>query len=109
MWLDWLRPGIEDATEAELIEDLKAGRAQLWPGDTAAMVTQVLDNQDGRALHVWIAGGALDGILALKPGVEAWGRAMGCNYVSINSRPGWTRLLRDDGFALVGEELRKLL
>jgi hypothetical protein len=109
MWLDWLRSGIEDATEAELIEDLRAGRAQIWPGETAAMVTQVLDTPEGRALHVWVAGGALDGIMALKPGVEAWGRAMGCQFVSINSRPGWARLLRDDGFAPVGGELRKPL
>lgn len=109
MWLDWLRPAFEETDEFEVIAALRAGHAQIWPGDTAAMVTQVLNCEDGRCLHVWLAGGDLAGVMALKPGVEAWGRAMGCDYVSIIGRPGWARLLRDDGFVLIDDELRKPL
>lgn len=109
MWLDWLRPALIDTTEAELIEALRTGEAMIWPGDTAAMVTSLQDGPEGRFLHVWLAGGDLGGVMALKPGVEAWGRAMGCKFVNINGRPGWARLLRDDGFSLVGGELRKAL
>lgn len=108
-WLAWLAPALEDATELELLNELAYGRAQLWPGETAAMVTQCVVEPQGRALHVWLAGGDLAGIMALKPGVEAWGRAMGCDYVSIEGRKGWTRLLRADGFRLHGDELRKPL
>lgn len=108
-WLDWLRPALQDATEEELLSEIAAGRAQLWPGETAAMVTQCLESREGRFLHVWLAGGDLTGVMALKPGVEAWGRAMGCSAVTINGRPGWARLLREDGFALVDGELRKAL
>ena len=108
-WLAWLTPALGDATEAELIEEIAAGRAQLWPGETAAMVTQCLDGPEGRFLHVWLAGGSLEGVMALKPGVEAWGRAMGCAEVTINGRSGWARILKADGFRMVEGELRKKL
>lgn len=108
-WLAWLAPALGDATEAELIEEIAAGRAQLWPGETAAMVTQCLDGPEGRFLHVWLAGGSLEGVMALKPGVEAWGRAMGCAEVTINGRSGWARILKSDGFRMVEGELRKKL
>ncbi len=106
-WLAWLAPAMEDTSERELMDELAAGRAQLWPGETAAMVTQCLEGPQGRFLHVWLAGGDLAGIMALKPGVEAWGRAMGCAEVTINGRTGWARLLKSDGFRMVEGELRK--
>lgn len=108
-WLAWLTPALNDATLDEVIAELVAGRAQLWPGETAAMVTQCLDGPEGRVLHVWLAGGDLAGVMALKPGVEAWGRAMGCRKVTINGRAGWARILRSDGFRMVDGELRKNL
>lgn len=73
------------------------------------MVTQVVDEVGGRALHVWLAGGELSDILALKPGVEAWGRARACDYVTINGRRGWARILRSDGFTWNGQDLCKRL
>lgn len=106
-WLDWLRDGLVDATEAELMTEIAAGRAQLWRGDTAAMVTQCVLRPDGRALHVWVAGGELAGVLELRPGIEAWGRAQGCEFATIHSRPGWARLLKPCGFRLIDGELRK--
>lgn len=109
MWLDWLRPALVDATEAELIEALKAGQAQIWPGDTAAVVTQVQDGPNGRFLHVWLAGGDMAGVLALRPGIEAWARAMGCKVMSINGRAGWAKVLRAAGYEIDGDELRKPL
>lgn len=71
------------------------------------MVTQCVSRPDGRALHVWLAGGDLAGVLALKPGVEAWGRAQGCDFVTINGRAGWARVLRRSGFRNVDGELRR--
>lgn len=108
-WLDWLRPALGDTSEAELLEEIVAGRAQLWPGETAVMVTQCVIEADGRALHVWLAGGELAGVMALKPGVEAWGRAQGCNYVTIDGRPGWARLLRRLGYVPHEAGLKRML
>jgi hypothetical protein len=108
-WRAWLLPALRDADEAELIADLISGVAQLWPGERSAMVTQVFEALDGPSLHVWLAGGELDDILALKPGIEAWARARGCRWVTIEGRRGWERLLKAGGFERVGDELRKRL
>lgn len=108
-WLDWLRPALVDASEAELLEDLESGRAQLWPGETAAVVTQCLIDEAGRTLHVWLAGGDMDGVLALRPGIEAWGRAQGCRCMTIDGRRGWNRVLRRHGYELQGAELKRTL
>lgn len=106
-WLEWLRPALVDTTDAGLVEELGANRAQLWRGDTAAVVTQCVERHDGRALHVWLAGGALRGVLALRPGIEAWGRAQGCEFMTINGRTGWARVLGRHGYRNVAGELRK--
>lgn len=109
IWLNWLRPALEETSEAELLDEIAAGRAQLWPGETAVIVTQCVAETGGRALHVWLAGGDLAGVMALKPGVEAWGRAQGCHYVTIDGRPGWSRVLRRLGYVQHEAGLKRML
>lgn len=101
-----LTPALEDADETELLAALATGKAQLWAGERAAMVTQV--TVDG-ACHVWLAGGELDEILRLRPGIEAWARGMGCTSATIEGRRGWRRVLRPFGFRPNGDRLRKML
>ncbi len=108
-WIEWLRPALIDATETDLLEELGAGRAQLWLGETAAIVTQCVLNDRGRSLHVWLAGGDLDGVMALRPGVEAWGRGLGCAFLTIDGRAGWRRVLRRHGYVPDGSELKRML
>ena len=109
IWLEWLRPALVDATEEELLCELRAGRAQLWFGETAAVVTQCIVDGEGRSVHVWLAGGDLAGVMALRPGIEAWGRAQGCLFISIDGRTGWRRVLRSHGYVHQGSELKRML
>lgn len=106
-WLEWIRPALVDTTEAELLAELRARRAQLWLGDAAAIVTQCVKGPAGQAVHVWLAGGDMAGVLALRPGVEAWGRGQGCEFLTINGRSGWARVLGRHGYRDVDGELRK--
>ena len=99
-----LEPGC--ATEAELFDDLVAGRAQLWAGERAAIVTQTVAEGD---LHVWLAGGDLGEILALRPGIEAWARGQGCVRITIDGRHGWARVLRGFGYVENATELERRL
>lgn len=96
-------------SKAALWDVLARGQAMLWPGDGGALVTQCLITPEGRFLHCWLGGGALRTLLALRPGVEAWGRAMGCEYASIDGRKGWERVFRPFGYGRCGAELRKRL
>lgn len=107
----WLAPALrpEDGGEAELLEELRTGRAQLWAGESAAVVTQCVVGPEGASLHVWLAGGRLEGVLALREGFEAWARGRGCRAVTVAGRRGWARVLAPYGYAPHGQELRRSL
>lgn len=103
----WLLPAMVDTTEPELLALLEANQAQLWLGDRSALVVQLL--RPPPTLHIWLAGGDLDDVLSLRAGLEAWGRSQGCEYMTINGRRGWERVLAPHGYLPEGEELRKTL
>jgi hypothetical protein len=110
----WLAPALARGGDRNLTKDelwalIARGEAMLWPGEAGALVTQCIATPEGRFLHCWLGGGTVGALLALRPGVEAWGRAMGCEWTSIDGRRGWDRVFRPLGFFRVGRELRKRL
>ena len=107
----WLLPALRDdcAGEAELLADILSGRAQLWAGEAAAMVTQRICEDGVHKLHVWLGGGDLRELLAMRPGIEAWARGQGCRHITIDGRTGWSRVLRRQGYATVGHQLERTL
>lgn len=107
VWRDRIATALDGDTLERVEAEIEAGRAQFWPGEGGAIITQCVANADGRFLHVWLGAGEMAELLALKPGIEAWGRAQGCEFASINGRPGWARVHRD--FEMVDGELRKAL
>lgn len=108
---DWLLAALQpqDGDEAALSADIRSGRAQLWAGEGGAVVTQCVSAQDGRSLHIWLAGGDLAAVLALRPGIEAWARGLGCEAITIEGRAGWARVLRVHGYQPHGAVLRRSL
>ena len=96
-----------DTTEPEVLADLAANRAHLWLGDGAAMVLQLL--RPPPVAHIWLAGGDLAGLMAMRGGLEAWARSQGCEAITINGRRGWQRVLGPFGYVPDGVELRKAL
>ncbi len=80
------------------------GRAQLWCGEACAGVTEI--GGDNR-LHILLAGGSLAGLLAMRPDVEAFARAMGCRAVYLSGRRGWRRVFPRFGYAFDGEDMVK--
>ena len=107
----WLAPALAVGgdTEAELLAALAADQAQLWAGEAGALVTELVWEADGPCLHIWLGGGDLAGLLALRPGLEAYARGRGCRSVTIDGRRGWSRVLRRCGYAPVGNELKRIL
>ena len=79
--------------------------AQLWFGQGCAMVTEIV----GDAIHVWLGGGSLAGLLSLRPHVEETARFWGCKRATINGRLGWDRALKPHGYTRNGDELEKTL
>lgn len=109
----WLAPALAlhgEDTQEGLRAEILTGRAQLWPGERCAVVTQCVLGPDGGSIHAWLGGGKLRGMLALRPGIEAFGRAMGCTFATIDGRKGWERLYRRFGYEPHdGGLLRKVL
>ena len=79
-------------------------RAHLWCGEDCAGVTEV--SGDGR-LHILLAGGSMAGLLAMRPDVEAFARALGCRCVYLSGRTGWRRIFPRFGYAFDGEDMVK--
>lgn len=82
--------------EDEVLNELLCGRAQLWAGEDAAVVT--LCFAEPPTMHVWLAGGRMRDVLALFPGAVAWARPLGLKEMTCLGRPGWKRALRALGF-----------
>jgi len=102
----WLLPALLEDSEEDLIAELEAGRAQLWPCERSAFVTQLLQ-ADEPLVHIWLAGGDLAELVSMVPGLSAWGRAQGARALGLHGRRGWARALQAAGFVSVGAELRK--
>lgn len=67
-----------------------------WSDGRAAILCEVKTYPSGlKELHGLAAAGKLESILALIPLAEEYGRHVGCQIASIESRDGWGRLLPD--------------
>lgn len=101
----WLAAALEYSLAGWTVDDLRAGvaagQAQFWPGEGAALVTEIASYPNRRVLEAVAAGG--DGaeiVDVLRPRAEAWARANGCAAVMVAGRPGWTRRLGVHGYGL---------
>lgn len=102
----FLLPALTDGSEDDLVDDICRGLAQLWTGRRSAIVTQLVRPS---SIHCWLAGGDLNEIIALMPGLESYGRALGYTFATVDGRKGWDRVLRPYGYLRVGDELQKVL
>lgn len=75
--------------------------AVMFCNEDAAIVTEIKTFPGGkRVVHGLVAAGDLDQIKALIVLAEQWGREQGCTAALIESRPGWAKLLKHDGYEL---------
>jgi hypothetical protein len=77
------------------------GRMQIWPAKQSCAVTEVIQYARKKVLHVFLAGGDLDEIVAGLESAVAWGRTQGCTGLTMSGRKGWERVLAKHGFSPV--------
>lgn len=111
---DLLRRAIEHSYQKFTLEEVAAeiseGRSTLFRGERSVMVCTLQKHHDEITGHVWLAGGDLDELRdVLRPQAEAWVKANGGSYATIEGRRGWVRALRDQGFEEVAVTVRKRL
>lgn len=107
----WLKAAIIHDTHRKrhVWDAIERGEVQLWTNETAALVTEITVYPTGlRVINAWLAGGQLDGIMALVPIIEAWAKAKGITRASVASgRPGWGKKL--PGYRVSGVQMTKEL
>jgi hypothetical protein len=95
---------------ADVEAQLADGSAILWPGRQCAIVSEFVTYPSGeRAAQVMSAGGDMDEILSLIPGMEAFGRLNGCAAVTVQGRRGWEKVLKASGYEFLAITLKKAL
>lgn len=104
-----LETALKDDTLQDVLDDLNNGAAHFWPGVNAVLVTRFDQEPEGKSLHVWLGAGDQQELLAMQPGLEAFGRAHGCVIATIEGRKGWERTFKERGFAFRTMTLGKAL
>ena len=71
---------------------------QLWSGPDSCAVTEIVVYPSKKVLHVFLAGGRMEGITDMQLSAEEWGKSQGCSAMTIAGRKGWSRVLADHGY-----------
>lgn len=94
---EWLQRAIDRDHGKHTLEDIKwqiaTGRLQFWPGRRSVLITEFAEYPQKKYLHCFLAGGDLDEILDMEDSLEAFGRAHGCDGISLAGRRGWVKAL----------------
>lgn len=79
--------------------------------DDAAIIFEVKVYPSGaKDVHGLVAAGNIETIVnRLIPRAEQWGRDHGCVGALIESRPGWARVLKNEGYETFQVSVRKAL
>jgi hypothetical protein len=83
----------------DVVKAIGEGRLQLWLGERSAGVSEILTYPRKRVLNLFLAGGNLEEMKALRPGLEAFARGHACDGVMFSGRltaaarraSGWSR------------------
>ncbi len=80
-------------TMADVVQGIADGVFHFWPGEKSAAITRVHEYPRARYLHIFLAGGDLDELLAMVPLFKSWAKHLGCTELTLAGRPGWERVL----------------
>jgi hypothetical protein len=94
-----------------LDNQVRGGRAILWSDEDAAILAEVRFYPTGaKDIHGLVAAGDMEAIATrLIPRAEEWAKAAGCIGAVIESREGWTRVLKSAGYLPYQTAVRKEL
>jgi hypothetical protein len=101
--LPYVEAALARAGGTHEIEDVERligeGWAHFWPGRRCAVVTELYRYPRLTACNLWLMGGELKELLALRPHIEDWARAQGCTRIlGGGPRRGWARVLAPVGY-----------
>lgn len=93
-----LAEGGDTHTYQDVRDSIISGAMQLWLGNDACAVTEIVIYPRKKVLHVFLAAGKMETIVDMLESAEKFGKANGCTSITIAGRHGWKRVLSDEGF-----------
>lgn len=114
-WAKW-RPRFAEAMDLtfDTMDGLEKmvfqGRLQFWPGQEAAIITEIYTYAGGeKVIQAKWAAGDMTEITQMAAGIEAFGRSQGCTTSLIEGRGGWAKPLKVLGYQPWSVTLKKKL
>jgi hypothetical protein len=93
---DALLPAIEmldgTHTEDDILAGLISGRMLLWVSGRSGVVTEVAAFPRVKCLNIFLAGGKMADVMALREAITTYARGLGCKRITmLAARRGWER------------------
>ena len=82
----------------DIVDGVLSGHMQLWAGEKGCAVTEIVVYPNKKVLHVFLAGGKLQQIEDMHDDAVKWGKAQGCEGMTLSGRKGWTKILDKKGW-----------
>lgn len=99
----------------DVLPMMRAGRLQFWAGNNATeifgvVLTSIHTYPRARVCHIsWACGHGVIKALPLLETIEAWAQQNECDFVQVEGRIGWLKVLEHVGYKLYGMRLMKPL
>ena len=91
----------------DVVNQVKQGMLQFWPAPDACAITEILTYPKKKVMHIFLAGGNMDTIVAMNESAERFAKFNGCTGMSIAGRTGWSRVLKAKGYQVAFTTLGK--
>jgi len=103
---DWIQSALEKGGGThdfkDIVDGVLSGHMQLWFGVKGCAVTEIIVYPNKKVLHVFLAGGdqghGIEQITDMHDDAVEWGKAQGCDGMTIAGRKGWQRVLESKGW-----------
>jgi hypothetical protein len=79
----------------DVAEAVWSGKAQFFPLEKSAIITEIVDYPQKAMCRIWLAGGDLDELMDAEISIAHWAKIHGCDGMEIVGRKGWSRQLKD--------------
>ena len=87
----------------DIVDGVLSGHMQLWLGVKGCAVTEIVVYPNKKVLHVFLAGGdkghGIKQITDMHDDAVTWGKAQGCDGMTIAGRKGWKKVLESRGWS----------
>ena len=86
----------------DIVDGVQSGHMQLWLGAKGCAVTESIVYPNKKVLHVFLAGGdqgqGIEQITDMHDDAVEWGKAQGCDGMTVTGRRGWKKILQPRGW-----------